>query len=183
MIDIQQLTSLISAFRVETEKESISPETVGSILQAIADLLATATSETEYNVLRFWKDTISQFQFLYDIQQRNVGDHSNVILALMGRRMASGETFSLTLPIGPASRNQAGVMTAEDYILLHDGDASMGEITDTLIELMDTQDAQALQLNAIRNAGFVVQFCNCSGLTSLDLSNFNTRSPYSGNKL
>ena len=125
MIDIQQLTSLISAFRVETEKESISPEplarrlngrqTVGSILQAIADLLATATSETEYNVLRFWKDTISQFQFLYDIQQRNVDDHSNVILALMGRRMASGETFSLTLPIGPASRTQAGVMTAEDY--------------------------------------------------------------------
>ncbi len=82
MIDIQQLTSLISAFRVETEKsaisesnvklvwalpnvsrlckESISPEplarrlkgrqTVGSILQAIADLLATATSETEYNL-------------------------------------------------------------------------------------------------------------------------------------
>ena len=57
MIDIQQLTSLISAFRVETEKESISPETVGSILQAIADLLATATSETEYNVFRFWKET------------------------------------------------------------------------------------------------------------------------------
>ena len=118
MIDIQQLTSLISAVRVETEKESISPEplarrplgrqTVGSLLQAIADLLATATSETEYNVLRFWKDTISQFQFLYDIQQRNVSDHGNVILALMGRRMASGETFSLTLPIGPASRTQAG---------------------------------------------------------------------------
>ena len=56
MIDIQQLTSLISAFRVETEKESISPETVGSILQAIADLLATATSETEYNIIRFWKE-------------------------------------------------------------------------------------------------------------------------------
>ena len=83
MIDISQLTSLISAFRVETEKESISPETVGSLLQAIADLLATATSETEYNVLRFWKDTISQFQFLYDIQQRNVGDHSNVILVMV----------------------------------------------------------------------------------------------------
>ena len=120
-------------------KESISPETVGSILQAIADLLSTATSETKYNVLRFWKDTISQFQFLYDIQQRNVSDHSNVILALMGRRMASGETFSLTLPIGPASRTQAGVMTAEDYILLHDGNDSIGNISDTLIELMETQ--------------------------------------------
>ena len=52
---------------------------------------------------------------MIDIQQRNVSDHSNVILALMGRRMSSGETFSLTLPIGPASHNQAGVMTAEDY--------------------------------------------------------------------
>lgn len=61
MIDIQQLTSLISAFRVETEKESISPETVGSLLQAIADLLATATSEAEYNVLRFWKDIFLHF--------------------------------------------------------------------------------------------------------------------------
>ena len=70
MIDIQQLTSLISAFRVETEKESISPETVGSILQAIADLLATATSETEYNIIRFWKETLQQYRFLYDIQQR-----------------------------------------------------------------------------------------------------------------
>ena len=40
MIDISQLTSLISAFRIETEKESISPETVGKLLQDIADLLS-----------------------------------------------------------------------------------------------------------------------------------------------
>lgn len=32
-------------------------ETVGSILQAIADLLAIAKSETEYNIIRFWKKT------------------------------------------------------------------------------------------------------------------------------
>jgi len=40
MIDTTQLTQLISAFRVE--KESISPETVGSLLQNITDLLASA---------------------------------------------------------------------------------------------------------------------------------------------
>ena len=116
MIDIQQLTSLISAFRVETEKESISPETVGSILQAIADLLATATSETEYNIIRFWKETLQQYRFLYDIQQRNIDDHSNVILSLMARSMVDGATSSLTLAIGPATRTRAGVLTAEDYI-------------------------------------------------------------------
>ena len=48
MIDISQLTALISAFRVETEKESISPETVGKILQDITDLLATATRLTTW---------------------------------------------------------------------------------------------------------------------------------------
>lgn len=42
MIDVNQLTSLISAFRVETEKESISPETVDKLLQDIVNLLATA---------------------------------------------------------------------------------------------------------------------------------------------
>ena len=119
MIDIQQLTSLISAFRVETEKESISPETVGSILQAIADLLATATSETEYNIICFWKETLQQYRFLYDIQQRNIDDHSNVILSLMARSMADGATSSLTLAIGPATRTRDGVISVEDYILFN----------------------------------------------------------------
>ena len=116
MIDISQLTALISAFRVETEKESISPETVGKILQDITDLLATATSETEYNIIRFWKETLQQYRFLYDIQQRNVDDHNNVILQLMARSMVDGATSSLTLAIGPATRTRAGVLTAEDYI-------------------------------------------------------------------
>ena len=35
MIDTTQLTQLISAFRVEAEKESISPETVGALLQSL----------------------------------------------------------------------------------------------------------------------------------------------------
>ena len=50
MIDTTQLTQLISAFRVETEKESISPETVGSLLQNITDLLANASSTTEQQI-------------------------------------------------------------------------------------------------------------------------------------
>ena len=55
MIDISQLTSLVSAFRVETEKESISPETVGKLLQDIVDLLATASTDAERQILDDWK--------------------------------------------------------------------------------------------------------------------------------
>ena len=49
-----QLTQLISAFRVETEKESISPKTVGSFLQNITDLLANASSTTEQQIYENW---------------------------------------------------------------------------------------------------------------------------------
>ncbi len=51
MIDTNQLSALISAFRVETEKESISPETVGKLLQDIVDLLAAASTDAERPIL------------------------------------------------------------------------------------------------------------------------------------
>ncbi len=128
MIDISQLTALISAFRVETEKESISPETVGKILQDITDLLATAIGETEYNIIRVWKETLQQYRFLYDIQQRSVEDHNFVMLSLMARSLLDGAASSLTLAIGPATRTRAGVLTAEDYIRIQ----GIGETNDAV---------------------------------------------------
>ena len=68
------------------------------------------------NVSRLFNETLQQYRFLYDIQQRNVDDHSNVILQLMARSMVDGGTSSLTLAIGPATHTRAGVLTAEDYI-------------------------------------------------------------------
>ncbi len=62
MIDISQLTSLVSAFRVETEKESILPETIGKLLQDILDLLATASSDTERKILDDRKHRASRTQ-------------------------------------------------------------------------------------------------------------------------
>ena len=49
MIDTTSLTALISAFRAEVTQNSISPEKVGGILQQIADLLATATPDSDMN--------------------------------------------------------------------------------------------------------------------------------------
>ena len=47
MIDTTALTALITAFRAEVTQNSISPEKVGSILQQIADLLATAAPDSD----------------------------------------------------------------------------------------------------------------------------------------
>ena len=43
-----------------------------------------------------------------------VDDHNNVILSLMTRSMGDGAASTLTLAIGPATRNRAGVLTAEE---------------------------------------------------------------------
>ena len=43
-MDVQPITDLITALRSETEKNSISPENVGNILQKITDTLSTGVN-------------------------------------------------------------------------------------------------------------------------------------------
>ena len=87
--------------------------TVGKILQDITDLLATAIGENEYSIIRFWKETLQQFRFIYDIQQRTVEDHNFVMLSLMTLSLLDGAASSLTPAIGPASRNRTGMQEME----------------------------------------------------------------------
>lgn len=51
MIDIKSVTALISALRVESVKDAITPEVVGSLLQQLADLIGTGYSSTEIDEL------------------------------------------------------------------------------------------------------------------------------------
>ena len=71
MIDTTQLTNRICAFRVETEKESNSPETVGSLLQNITDLLASASSSIEQQIFENWKAILSQLHLVEDFMLDN----------------------------------------------------------------------------------------------------------------
>ena len=89
MIDTTQLTQLISAFRVETEKESISPETVGSLLQNITDLLATATTSTEQQIFENWKAILSQLNLVESVEQ-GVDNIEHVNIAMTLRDLANG---------------------------------------------------------------------------------------------
>ncbi len=83
MIDTTQLTQLISAFCVETEKESISPETVGALLHDITDLLTSASSSTEQQIFENWKAILSQLRLVESVEQGadNV-EHVNIAMPL-----------------------------------------------------------------------------------------------------
>ena len=117
MIDTTQLTQLISAFRVETEKESISPETVGSLLQNITDLLANASSSTEQQIFENWKAILSQLNLVEDIGIGVEGVES-VNIAMSLRDLANGGRTGANFAVVPATAQRAGVMTAQQAQLL-----------------------------------------------------------------
>lgn len=115
MIDITNLTSLITAFRQETEQSSISPETLGSLLQKIADELGNASTDQEILQLTAIKENLQALgAFLYDIVQ-GPEDRNNILVnvtrfnPISGTKSAvSGQTF-----IKQATTARAGAMRAQ----------------------------------------------------------------------
>ena len=68
---------------METEKESISPETVGSLFQNITDLLANASSSTEQQIFENWKAILSQLRLVESVAQgANNVEHVNIAISL-----------------------------------------------------------------------------------------------------
>ena len=50
-INITTITLLISDFRALSQKDSISPESLGVLLQRLADLINSAASDEEYKAI------------------------------------------------------------------------------------------------------------------------------------
>ena len=54
-MDISNLTSLINALRAETQEDSITPESLGALLQRIVDVLGDAASDFTVQQLVQWQ--------------------------------------------------------------------------------------------------------------------------------
>ena len=79
MIDITNLTSLITAFRQETEQGSISPETLGALLQAIANQLKDASNDTDLSKLSSLYDNIKTMGNCLTNVVQGSADSNNVL--------------------------------------------------------------------------------------------------------
>lgn len=157
MIDTNQLSALVSAFRVETEKESISPETVGKLLQDILDLLKNASTDAERKVLDEWKAMLSQYTVVYDVSHATgMVDMEHMFLTLKGRSLRNGDTFSSSVVLYGANSLQAGVMTASHVQTLMALQSTLPQVRSAVTALQTTAQQQGWQLAAIQAAGFVV---------------------------
>ena len=158
MIDTNQLTSLISAFRVETEKESISPETVGAILQQITDLLATASTEAERKVLDNWKAMLSPMVFVYDLEHNTNmrGDLEHMFLTMRGERFGDGTKYNSSVVLYPATDVQAGVMSAAHVQTLMALQRAVSNLRSDLTNLETVTDRHPSQMACVQSAATVV---------------------------
>jgi len=58
-MDITTLTSLINTFRAETKQDSITPDSLGLLLQRIVNVLGQASETSAVQQITQWKNTIS----------------------------------------------------------------------------------------------------------------------------
>ena len=155
MIDTTQLTQLISAFRVETEKESISPETVGALLQNITDLLANATSTTEQQIFENWKAILSQLNLVESVQQgANNVEHVNIAMTL--RDLANGGRTGANFAIAPATAQSAGVMTAAQAQMLASLNEAVSALELAAVHVANKNAEQDARLDIIQGGHSVI---------------------------
>lgn len=130
-IDTKSLSQLIAEFRKLQTKDSITPESLGYILQRIADLLATAgTSETQA-ILGNWYNTLSKTDHtaVCKLQQgpadRNFVRLSNTFIDLLTGQQMTNENATI---INMATTERAGAMKAQQVVDLNNARRAVADI-------------------------------------------------------
>ena len=156
MIDISNLTSLITAFRQETEQGSISPETLGALLQAIANQLQSATTDQEQTKLtNIYNNLLKMGNFLVNLTQGDT-DRNNVLGDFYYYDPISG-VFSAQrgqVLIKQATTERAGAMRAQQVIDLNAAKKGVSTLEDAVAQI----NTQLEELNSyIESTDGVVQ--------------------------
>ena len=156
MIDISNLTSLITAFRQETEQGSISPETLGALLQAIANQLQSATTDQEQSKLtNIYNNLLKMGNCLTSLAQGDT-DRNNVLGDYTFYNVVSGIPSAQRgqVLIKQATTERAGAMRAQQVIDLNAAKKGVATLEDAVAQI----NTQLEELNGyIESTDGVVQ--------------------------
>ena len=156
MIDISNLTSLITAFRQETEQGSISPETLGALLQAIANQLQSATTDQEQSKLtNIYNNLLKMGNCLTNLAQGDT-DRNNVLGDYTFYNVVSGIPSAQRgqVLIKQATTERAGAMRAQQVIDLNAAKKGVATLEEAVAQI----NTQLEELNGyIESTDGVVQ--------------------------
>lgn len=114
MIDVNELTKLITQFRNTTQANSVSPENVGSILQKIVDILATAGTQANLDIINQWHEAIKSAQPAINSLAQGTADRNHVYLSAQRINLYTGQASTAqSIQIQQATTERAGAMRAQ----------------------------------------------------------------------
>lgn len=120
MIDVTTLTNLITQFRNTTASNSVSPETVGSILQKIVDILATAGTQANLDIINKWHEALKTARPALTALSQGNADRNHIYLAARSVNLYTGAQADLApIQIQQATTERAGAMRAQQVVDLN----------------------------------------------------------------
>ena len=176
MIDTTALTALISAFRAEVTQNSISPEKVGGILQQIADLLATATPDSDMSEFTVLRQRLMSISTMFTSLAQGTSDRNHIYLTSNTYNVATGTKHTNTdaIRIQQATTERAGAMRAQQVIDLNAAKKNITDLQDEIANLGRVLDATGSrfntlseQIDGIKNTDLVALSKNIADLRSL----------------
>ena len=176
MIDTTALTALITAFRAEVTQNSISPEKVGSILQQIADLLATAAPDSDMSEFTVLRQRLMGVSTMFTSLAQGTSDRNHIYLTSTTYNVATGTKHTNTdaIRIQQATTERAGAMRAQQVIDLNAAKKNITDLQDEIANLGRVLDATGSrfnilseQIDGIKNTDLVALSENIADLRSL----------------
>lgn len=118
-INTTTITQLISDFRALSQKDSISPESLGVLLQKLADLINSAASDADYKAIydafqKLVANIAAVPTALYKLEQGSA-DRNDILMNVTTSHLINGVTMVLkdSLFIRQATTERAGAMRAQ----------------------------------------------------------------------
>lgn len=176
MIDTTALTALITAFRAEVTQNSISPEKVGSILQQIADLLATAAPDSDMSEFTVLRQRLMGVSTMFTSLAQGTSDRNHIYLTSNTYNVATGTKHTNTdaIRIQQATTERAGAMRAQQVIDLNAAKKNITDLQDEIANLGRVLEATGSrfnilseQIDGIKNTDLVALSKNIADLRSL----------------
>lgn len=164
-MDTSTLTQLINALRAETAEESISPESLGALLQKIVDLLATAGDDATLQTINTWKNEIQSKSVVTNVAQGD-DDSNNIILNVDRTTLSKGVALSASQIIKQATTDRAGAMRAQQVRDLNEAKSNISTLQKQMSSLTSVNsdilknaaDITALQSQATAIMDMFTQF-------------------------
>ena len=136
-MDISNLTALVTVLRAETAYAAITPESLGSLLQKIVDVIAGASSDNELHNIKNWSEAIKTANVITNITQTSA-DSNNVKLDMDSVALANGNAVhsANAITIQQATTERAGVMAAQQVIDLNTAKSNIATLSEAIEKIV-----------------------------------------------